>query len=191
MKRLFLCLLPALLFSTSPVKADDWGCEVIMCLANPAGPMAASACIPPITRLFAALSKKKPDPFPTCESANGAAAAKQGYNYFDACPSGTQALEVGASAIQIAPAVYAQLASAAALNWSNVKEGIGEGDGASSDSVGKVCVGRALGLVSLPNDNAEWFTVAAYEQVLTLDRASSPRYIDVLLNNKPFTRVRF
>lgn len=218
MKRVIQCLLTAVLFSSSAAKADDWGCEVVMCLANPAGPMAASACVPPITRLFAALSKKKPDPFPTCASANGAAAAQQGFNYFDPCPKGSTTLETGARAIQVSRAVYAELAkqagsitgpnnspifavqasaysntaAAGGAGWDKVKSGIGTGEGiAVSPAEGaKVCVSGALGPIYLP-DNGEFLEVPAYEKVTTLERAATPRYIDVFVDGKQFTRVRF
>lgn len=218
MKRVIQCLLLAVLFSSSAAKADDWGCEVVMCLANPAGPMAASACVPPITRLFAALSKKKPDPFPTCASANGAAAAQQGFNYFDACPSGSTALPSGSKAVQVSRAVYAELArqareitalsnspifamqataysntaAAGGAGWDKVKSGIGTGEGiaVSPAEGGKVCVSGALGPVYLP-DNDQFVEVPAYEKVTTLERAATPRYIDVFVDGKQFTRVRF
>ena len=32
--------------------ADDWGCEVLLCLSNPAGPTAVEQCKPPIQRLW-------------------------------------------------------------------------------------------------------------------------------------------
>lgn len=44
--------------------ADDWGCQVVLCLADPRGPEAESACVPPIEKLWAAL--RDGDPFPTC-----------------------------------------------------------------------------------------------------------------------------
>lgn len=216
MRRVFQGLLLAFILSSSAVKADDWGCEVVMCLANPAGPMAASACVPPITRLFAALSKKKPDPFPSCESANGAAVARQGFNYFDPCPQGSTTLESGTRALQVSRSVYAELArqaggmssaggpvvsiyantytqaaAAANLSWNGVKSGVGTGEGivVAPDS-SKVCVSGALGPVYLP-DNGEFVAVQAYERVTTLEKAASPRYIDVMVDGKQFTRVRF
>ena len=44
--------------------ADDWGCEVLLCLANPNGPTAVSECKPPIRKLWKHLAKGRP--FPTC-----------------------------------------------------------------------------------------------------------------------------
>jgi hypothetical protein len=45
--------------------ADDWGCQVLLCLANPGGPEQYSACVPPIEKLWTAL--RHGDPFPTCD----------------------------------------------------------------------------------------------------------------------------
>jgi hypothetical protein len=46
-------------------KADDWGCQVLLCLADPRGPEAEGACVPPIEKLWDALSHGHP--FPTCD----------------------------------------------------------------------------------------------------------------------------
>lgn len=46
------------LISTS-ARADTWGCEVLLCLSNPAGPMAVSQCVPPIKRLYRAIFKDR------------------------------------------------------------------------------------------------------------------------------------
>jgi len=46
-------------------KADDWGCQVLLCLADPRGPTAEGACVPPIEKLWNALSHGHP--FPTCD----------------------------------------------------------------------------------------------------------------------------
>ncbi len=57
-------------------RADDWGCQVRLCLSNPDGAEQYAECVPPIERLWAAL--RDGDPFPTCDLAtvdtlNGAA----------------------------------------------------------------------------------------------------------------------
>ncbi|WP_213762405.1 hypothetical protein [Caballeronia sp. dw_19] len=44
--------------------ADDWGCQVLLCLSNPSGPEQYSGCVPPIEKLWRAL--RHGDPFPTC-----------------------------------------------------------------------------------------------------------------------------
>jgi len=60
-----LCFVAA----TSTAKAEDlWGCEVLLCMANPAGPTAVAPCVPPITRLWSWLAHGHA--FPTCPQAN-------------------------------------------------------------------------------------------------------------------------
>ncbi|WP_132082027.1 hypothetical protein [Sinorhizobium americanum] len=54
------------LIPASNARADDWGCQVILCLSNPGGPMQYAACRPPIQRLWRALGRG--DGFPTCSS---------------------------------------------------------------------------------------------------------------------------
>jgi hypothetical protein len=46
-------------------RADDWGCQVLLCVANPGGPEQYSQCVPPIEKLWAAL--RHGDPFPSCD----------------------------------------------------------------------------------------------------------------------------
>lgn len=45
---------------------DPWPCEVMLCLANPQGPTAASACVPPITKLWSEMKKPR-FKMPTCD----------------------------------------------------------------------------------------------------------------------------
>ena len=54
-------------FAAGPSSAwDAWPCEVVLCLANPAGPMAAPACVPPISRLWVEMTRPR-FRLPTCE----------------------------------------------------------------------------------------------------------------------------
>jgi hypothetical protein len=53
------------IFVPGVAHADDWGCQVLLCLSNPGGPEQYSACVPPIERLWSAL--RHGDPFPTCD----------------------------------------------------------------------------------------------------------------------------
>lgn len=58
-----ICAVSLLLFVPG-AHADDWGCEVLLCLSNPAGPTAVSQCIPPIRKLWRSLARGHA--FPTC-----------------------------------------------------------------------------------------------------------------------------
>ena len=68
MRRIFLkkiFLVFALSIGCSGIaNADDWGCQVLLCMANPNGATAVAACVPPIERLWNAL--KHGDGFPSC-----------------------------------------------------------------------------------------------------------------------------
>jgi hypothetical protein len=59
MRRLFLA--PAMLLiiatSTVPVRADDEGCTVILCLSNPAGWAAVGQCVPPVQKALKQMLK--------------------------------------------------------------------------------------------------------------------------------------
>ncbi len=57
-----------LLLLTQSAYADDWGCQVMLCMSNPAGPMAVAECVPPMQRLYDAMSKKG-FKWPTCDLA--------------------------------------------------------------------------------------------------------------------------
>ncbi|AFT86219.1 hypothetical protein [Paraburkholderia phenoliruptrix] len=58
-------------FAPSFAQADDWGCQVILCLSNPGGPEQYSECVPPIEKLWRAL--RHGDPFPSCDFGAGGA----------------------------------------------------------------------------------------------------------------------
>lgn len=50
--------------SARSARADEWGCQVILCLSNPDGPTQYDECRPPIEKLWSWLSRGHS--FPTC-----------------------------------------------------------------------------------------------------------------------------
>ena len=66
----------AYLVSDSIARADDWACEVILCLSNPGGPTQYARCRPPIKRLWRELARGHA--FPSC-SGVGFRASRPGY----------------------------------------------------------------------------------------------------------------
>ncbi len=54
--------------STAPVRADDEGCTVILCLSNPAGWAAVGQCVPPVQK---ALKQMLKGHMPRCASEGG------------------------------------------------------------------------------------------------------------------------
>ncbi len=60
----FLLCVPLYTFSSSIARADDWGCQVLLCLSNPGGATQYAECRPPIERLWSHLAKGRS--FPIC-----------------------------------------------------------------------------------------------------------------------------
>lgn len=86
---LFGSLMAAGAALASPAKADNWACEVALCISNPAGPMAVSECVPPIQKLYRHLARGHS--FPLCKSADGYVNfTRYGKEYYDNCPAGTK-----------------------------------------------------------------------------------------------------
>ncbi len=67
-------------FAPTLARADDWGCQVLLCLANPGGPEQYSQCVPPIEKLWSAL--RHGDPFPTCDFGSGGSQGSGAANTF-------------------------------------------------------------------------------------------------------------
>jgi predicted amidohydrolase len=63
---LIFCILPLYLISGVSARANDWGCQVILCLSNPGGPTQYAECRPPIQKLWRELAKGHS--FPACSS---------------------------------------------------------------------------------------------------------------------------
>jgi len=55
---------PLYTISERSARADDWGCQVILCLSNPGGPTQYAECRPPIQKLWRWLAKGRS--FPAC-----------------------------------------------------------------------------------------------------------------------------
>lgn len=180
--------------------ASDFGCKVLLCLADPRGPTTESECKPPIRKLFRDLARGKP--FPKCDMAsgpNGTSYAKQGYSYYDNCPAGLTALPAGEHALPYKETKANQRARTwggygSWRNESEVLRGVGEGFGVSpsydSPLGPKVCVGKVVGSAIVgTNDNS--YSVNVYDQIVTIDPAKTPRYIDVFIDDKLHQRVRW
>lgn len=198
MKIRFYCLIFVLVFGlfSRAVLADQWGCEVLLCLSNPAGPTAVKECEPPIHRLWDHL--RDGHEFPTCDMAKdgkSSAYVKQGFNFFDPCPPGTRPLARGERAVQ-AQSTGGMRAAWNPASVSEVRTGIGDGEGYSfSDRYAKpiplVCVGNQVGTTSVSPDGRSRFRVSVYDRVTTLRPQGSPRIIDVFINDVLFRRVRW
>jgi len=78
--------------SVGAARADDWGCTILLCLANPGGPTQYAACVPPVTKLWSHL--KRGGAFPTC-SGEGSSVSPVGYHPYEPCQDGYVMRELG------------------------------------------------------------------------------------------------
>lgn len=170
----------------------EYGCKVLLCLANPRGPTAESDCRPPIERLWRDLHEGKP--FPRCDMAGDSsnnAYAKQGYGWYDPCPNGTSALGNGQYAVttSIVNGVQQQQIFQGASEGSPQ---VSLGEGVPVGPTNKVCVGGAIGQTSLLAPGQDYTIQATvYQKIVVMPPASSPRYIDVYVNGQVYQRVRW
>lgn len=212
MSKLLLATAVVLASLVAPqARADNWGCEVLLCLSNPAGPMAVAQCVPPIQRLYRAIFKWRPDPFPSCLMSNGTGSATGGNyayvaapSYYDACPVGTLAAGVGSYAAVGRPPTPAEKATMrrwaqqSFIMTSGFVEGVGDGSRysrtAASTMPTKVCVGNYLGqtkkAISTNGDDLTTITVNIYDRVVLIDPADNTFNINVIQNNNLFRNIR-
>jgi len=186
-----------------PQGTHDWGCEVLLCLSNPAGPTAVAPCVPPIHKLWHELARGHA--FPSCTMAtgpNGSSYAKQGTTYYDHCPLGTSELAPGQLAQLAAPmppstpATPSGMQSTYAAGSSDFTyTGIGSGDGFGTPGDGyvlppKVCVAEPHGSkVVWSGDTAT--TVGLYDIVYVSPAQPSNQTIDVYIDDAYWQTVRW
>jgi len=189
----------ALLGACSMAHAVD-GCAVLLCMANPAGPMAVPYCQPIIKQLWKDLAKGKA--FPKCKQASGPSGSSYvapNTSYYDACPSGTAALSSGIFATPSAPAP-----SNEGETQQTLFVGIGTGDGVLPTSTDenvaspmppKVCVGGQLLRTTMvatgqldADENPIMVQANVYENISAL-AARAPSGYAVYIDDKLFSQV--
>lgn len=168
-----------MLAAVPAANASPYGCTVLLCLSNPAGPQAVAECVDPISRLRHDLRRGRP--FPSCEEAQGGAFAAVVTIPYEDCPQGSRSLAAGAYAI---PQAALPANTAQTVHYST---GIGDGQpiNSSSDTVldnlpPKVCVGNRTGAIQVQDQDQAYSgtalrTVDVYDQVQEL--AARPEII--------------
>ena len=179
---------------------SDYGCEVLMCLADPRGPKTESQCVPPIDRLFRDLARGRG--FPTCNLARGPSGrsyASYTSQPYDACPSGTSELPVGqyaelAAPVSVpptanrsgSPSMYG--AAGVGLTYAGIGDGSGYGSWDSS-APAKVCVAGFRGNRSYwSNDSG--YDVGIYETIYVMNAATGAA-ADVFIDDSLWQTVRW
>lgn len=194
---------------------DRWGCEVLLCLANPNGPKAVAECHSPINKLYQCLSAIHPCKFPQCPMAGAGNYATQLNDGFDPC---------SLSKMEDAPVGYiveGQLNDPklfdnnkrnnqkflkrgvlSKYNWGGEKFFSSNEEGSSGYWGGtKACVkgyqGRAYEPYTCTESSGDssytttcYRPVMVYEQVLW-QKYQSRRAIDVFIDGKNWTRVHW
>lgn len=196
MKKLLLGAVLAI--AGTAAQASEYGCKVLLCLANPAsngGPRGVSECVPPINQLYHDLSRGRP--FPTCDLAdgnNGRSYARQVYDPYDPCPQGTQPATTGVFVVQgtrsTGPANVFYGASSG--NFSVVgqpamsQQQVGE---RSNDYGPRACIGTQIGQYHYGGWD-DGYDVLVFDRV-TWQRPQSPAAIDVWVDGQFQQRVRY
>ncbi len=186
-------VIAAFAFLTSiGARADDWGCQVLLCMSNPAGPMAVAQCVPPITRLYNCLAQAHPCAFPTCSMAGspgqGGSWASFSNARYDICPAGTTSLASGQYAVKNGDIVQsAYNGGYMPTQYRTLYRGTDDG---------AVCVGNSTGTVEqyITDDNEMGFRVPVQatiydnvlQQTLHLGRGAIDIYINGMLHNRVF-----
>lgn len=170
----------AALMASGHANASDYGCKVLLCLANPAsngGPKGVAKCVDPINRLYNDLAHGRP--FPRCEEAEETGNRAVPVNDpFDPCPAPLQPADVNEFVVQGQPA------SNSAYGYSLI--GAAQ-QGATS--VLRACVGKPVGRFQMGGMD-DGTTVTVYDQVVW-QKAGSPRAIDIYMNNAWYQRVHW
>jgi hypothetical protein len=204
----FASALPALASAQSappiPQATHDWGCEVLLCLANPAGPTAVAACEPPIRRLLSALARGHA--FPTCTMAsgpNGRSYVRAARDHYDRCPQGTSELPAGQLA-ELAASVSTQAApplpsgapsSYTAAGVGHTYTGIGSGDALGARNgdgspLTKVCVSGHRGSRDIWAGDTS-VTVHRFDQVYVSPANLSAQLLEIYIDDVHWHSVRW
>jgi hypothetical protein len=186
---------------------SNWGCEVMLCLADPNGPMDKAECRPSITRLYRAIFRWRPQPFPVCLLSNGGDSRSTGNyaqvgppSYYDACPTGTTALPLGEGALVNPPPPVGAVRVGQPATTSVYYSGIGDGStftpsmGDSGDPMPtKVCVGPVIGQTVYmfgSGDSADSRNVNVYSNVVLIPPSPNSFTVEVYINNQLYRSVR-
>lgn len=170
--------------------ADDWGCEVLLCLSDPRGPTTESECRPPIEKLWRHLAKGRS--FPSCSLAGSAddgsgSFARRVYDPYDPCPEGL--VPAAGYVAQSDSSDYRQWRRLS-YNWSNEGRELDNDAHSTLNQGQRACVGKAIGRYSANQGNEDTVPVTVYDNVVWQKR-QNPRAIDVYIDGQLHQRVRW
>jgi hypothetical protein len=176
-------------FVSLTAAADEWGCQVLLCLSDPRGARTEAACRPPIDRLYRELAEGHA--FPTCALAGspqtGGAYAPPVDDPYDPCPAGLHVATPGSSVVQGRPNPARRpaydLTSTPAVSQPRSDGGSWFGNGP------RACVGHPVGAYRI-GGGEEGDTVDVFDTVVW-QAPHSPRAIDIYIDSQWYQRVRY
>lgn len=193
----FLTLAAALLFCTT-THASDYGCTVLLCLANPianGGPKGVAECVGPINQLYNDLAHGRV--FPTCnltDGNDGSSYALTTLNYFDPCPAGTVAAAPGtavaAGSITSVTQGGKTFSGVQVTGEPTLSEAQGTDDHGMSQPSAQACVGTAIARYTRGDVDNGGTTYTVYHKVVW-QTPQSPRAIDVIIDRTFYQRVHW
>lgn len=181
--------LAALLGGSGYAGASEYGCQVLLCLANPAsngGPKGVSECVPPISQLYDDIDHGRP--FPTCDLADGndgSAHANLVSDPYDPCPD---PLKAAANELYVVQGT--KKAGKSGLTFGSSAYVLAGTPQQSGIAGMRACVGSMVGSYSDGSYDVDQHSVSVFDQVLW-QRAQNPRAIDVYIDNTFQQRVRW
>lgn len=169
--------------------ADDWGCQVLLCLSDPRGPTTEAECRPPIQKLWRHLAKGRS--FPSCSLAGSpddgtGSFARLIHDPYDPCPEGL--VPAGGYVAQSDSPDRFQWRRLA-YSWSNTGRNI-EDNYSDRNQSSRACVGQFLGSHTVYHGNDDYTNVSVYDKIVWQQR-QNPRAIDVFIDGKLHQRVRW
>ncbi|MDY0279003.1 MAG: hypothetical protein RBR35_00400 [Salinivirgaceae bacterium] len=182
-----LALFVLLMLFVSGAHASEYGCKVLLCLANPAsngGPTGVAECVEPIHRLYHDLAHGRP--FPTCDMVDGndgSCYARVVYDPYDPCP--TDAPDIAQNGEYIVQGVLLEDGKFA-LEGEPIL--IGD-DGGYSQA--RACVGSPQGQYTVQGFEGDGYTVNVYGKLVWQQWHFSARAIDIYIDNRFYQRVRW
>ena len=170
--------------------ADDWGCQVLLCLSDPRGPTTEAECKPPIHKLWRHLAKGKA--FPSCALSGNAdtgegSYAKQVYEPYDPCPDG---LVPAGGYVKTATTGY-MWSGSGRINQNTWEQNTREIGFKPKAKESRACVGNLIDRVRIkPDFYSEPISVAVYDQIVW-QTEQNPRAIDIYIDSTFHNRVRW
>lgn len=187
----------------SPNARSNWGCEVLLCLSNPGGPLEFVECHDPIKKLYRHLRKGRG--FPSCELAGtpqsvAGSWAQHINDPYDPCPLGLQPASAGTfvteGQLAITPNPNVDSPPAYEIHYVPAPSEYDSPPRLSENpkSTGvRACVGNHIGNYTVKywvGDTELERTITVFDQV-HWQQQQSPAAIDVYIDGKFYQRVRY